>query len=322
MNEEAESSHGAKADGEDISRAGKDLVMSSEPHFTTESGPFGTVGIVGVGLMGGSIGLALKAAGRVARVVGIGRNHERLKEACRLSAIDDGVLDLAEGVAGCDLVVMCTTIGHIVDNLRTVLAAARATAVVTDIGSTKSAIVAAAEGDPRFIGGHPMCGSERTGVEHSSATLYAGATWAVTPVSTTSPLAQRTLSSLIDAVGGVELILAPDIHDAMVAVTSHAPHVIASALIRQADRLRRDIPALPRMSAGSFADMTRVAGSSPSIWRDVCLTNREAVLEALEVYRAELKTLEDAVAAGDAAAIEAFFTEGESAKRRWPAYRG
>jgi prephenate dehydrogenase len=104
----------------------------------------------------------------------------------------------------------------------------------------------------------------------------------------------------------------------MVAVTSHLPHVMASALMRQAGALRETVPALPRMSAGSFADMTRVAASSPSIWRDVCLTNRTAVLEALAAYERELKILEDAVDAGDAAAIEAFFAGGESAKRDWP----
>jgi prephenate dehydrogenase len=268
--------------------------------------------------MGGSIGLALKAGGHSARILGIGRNAEKLETARNVGAIDAYETDLARGVAECDILVLCTTIVHIVEQLPLVLRSARPDAVITDIGSTKSAIVDAAEGDPRFIGGHPMCGSEKTGVEAARANLYHRATWAITPDQSTSEKATSTLLSLIEATGAVPLTLDPVVHDTMVALTSHLPHVMASALMRQASTLREEIPTLPRMAAGSFADMTRVAASHPSIWRDVCLTNRDAVLKAIADYRKELSVIEEAVASGDAAAIEAFFTAGETAKKAWP----
>jgi len=301
-------------------------MSNEEPHFGQEAAAnaaasFGTVGIVGVGLMGGSIGLALKAGGHEARLIGIGRSAERLQAGVDAGAIDTYETDFSKGVAECDLVILCTTIGHIVDQLPEVLNAAKPSAVITDIGSTKSAIVEAAGGDPRFVGGHPMCGSEKTGVEAARVDLYHQATWALTPASTTSDRSVTTLIALIEATGALPLTLDPAVHDTMVALTSHLPHVMASALMRQASTLRREIPDLPRMSAGSFADMTRVAGSSPSIWRDVCLTNREAVLEAIAGYRRELSILEAAVDAGDSASIEAFFAAGESAKKAWPPRR-
>jgi len=294
-----------------------------EPNFSQEAAAraaasFGTVGIVGVGLMGGSIGLALKAGGHEARLLGIGRSAERLQAGVDTGAIDAYETDFGKGVAQCDLIILCTTIGHIIDQLPQVLGAARPDAVVTDIGSTKSAIVEAAGGDPRFVGGHPMCGSEKTGVDAARVDLYHRATWALTPASTTSEVAVSTVTALIEATGALPLRLDPVVHDTMVALTSHLPHVMASALMRQASTLRQEIPDLPRMSAGSFADMTRVAGAAPSIWRDVCLTNREAVLEAIAGYRRELSILEAAVDAGDSESIEAFFTAGESAKKSWP----
>jgi len=303
-------------------------VTSTEANFSQGSQvasghewSLGTVAIVGVGLMGGSIGLALKANGRAKRIVGVGRNAERLHQAERLGILDESHTDLADGLQGADLVILCTTIGNIIDQIPAVLEASAPNAVITDIGSTKAAIVRAVGGDSRFVGGHPMCGSERTGAEAATATLYKGATWAVTPSTSTGPRAVEAVERLIGAVGALVLRLDPDVHDVMVGLTSHLPHVMASALMRQAADLRAEIPTLPRMSSGSFADMTRVAASPPSIWRDVCLTNREAVLKALQGFRAELRALEDAVAASDAAAIEAFFAAGESAKREWPSRR-
>lgn len=272
--------------------------------------------------MGGSIGLALKSKGLAGRIVGVGRNPDRLQVATDMGAIDAFTTDLPDGLAGADLIILCTTISNIIDQIPAVLELAERDSVVTDIGSTKGAIVRTAGGDPRFAGGHPMCGSERAGVEASKATLYRGATWAVTPTESTSRRATGTVERLIEAVGAIGLTLDPDMHDAMVAVTSHLPHVIASGLMRQASTMRADISELPRMSAGSFADMTRVSASPASIWRDVCVTNREAVLHALQGFRAELKVLEEAVEASDAAAIEAYFAAGESGKRAWPARNG
>jgi len=279
--------------------------------------PFGTVSIIGVGLIGGSLGMALRSRRLARRVVGVGRSRERLGLARALGAVDEVETDLAAGVAGADLVVLCTTVGHILESLPAVLAAVRSGAVVTDVGSTKGMIVARAGGAPRFVGGHPMAGSEQAGVEAATATLFEEATWAVTPANGTDPEATRAVETLARSVGASTLALSPDAHDAMLAVTSHLPHVLASALMRRAVAARAAYPETAQLTAGSFASATRVAASPPEIWRDVCLTNRDALLHALHGFRGELDVLEEAVAAGDAARIEAFFAAGAEAKRGW-----
>jgi prephenate dehydrogenase len=290
--------------------------QTQDAHFP---GHFGTVAIVGVGLIGGSLGMALKRRRLARRVVGVGRTRERMDAALRLGAVDAGTTELAEGVRDADVVVLCTTVGHIVDSLPDVLARVKPGAVVTDVGSTKGAICGRAAGCPRFVGGHPMAGSEQAGVEAATPLLFEEATWAVTPTGETDAGARHTVERLAREVGATTLTLSPDAHDAILAVTSHLPHVLASALMRQADGARRAHPPLTQLTAGSFADATRVAASPPPIWRDVCLTNREALRDALAAFRAELDTLEEAVAAGDAGRIEAFFGAGADAKRGWGA---
>ncbi len=288
--------------------------MTKDAHFP---GHFGTVAIVGVGLIGGSLGMALKTRRLARRVIGIGRDAARLETAVALGAVDSGVTRLEDGLADADVVVLCTTVGHIVAALPGVLAAVSPGAVVTDVGSTKGAVVRAAAGKGRFVGGHPMAGSEQTGVEAATPLLFEEATWALTPTDTTDPEAQMIVTALAREVGATTLTLTPEAHDTMLAVTSHLPHVLASALMRQAAQTQATHPQTNHLTAGSFADGTRVAASSPELWRDVCLTNREALLASLRGFRAELDVLEAAVAAGDAKGIEAFFAAGAQAKRGW-----
>ena len=288
--------------------------MIKDAHFP---GHFGTVAIVGVGLIGGSLGMALKTRRLARRVVGIGRDAARLETAVALGAVDSGVTRLEDGLAEADVVVLCTTVGHIVGALPGVLAVVNPGAVVTDVGSTKGAIMRAAGGAGRFVGGHPMAGSEQTGVEAATPLLFEEATWAITPTETTDPEALRIITALAREVGATTLTLTPEAHDAMLAVTSHLPHVLASALMRQAARTQASHPQTQSLTAGSFADGTRVAASSPELWRDVCLTNREALLASLRGFRAELDVLEAAVIESDAAAIEAFFAAGAKAKGEW-----
>ena len=162
-----------------------------------------------------------------------------------------------------------------------------------------------------------MAGSEQTGVEAATPLLFEEATWALTPTETTDPEALALVTTLAREVGATTLTLTPEAHDAMLAVTSHLPHILASALMRQAAQMQTAHPQTQSLTAGSFADGTRVAASSPELWRDVCLTNREALLASLRGFRAELDILEAAVVAEDAAAIEAFFAAGAEAKRGW-----
>ena len=290
--------------------------MTEEAHFP---GHFGTVVIVGVGLIGGSLGMALKSRRLAQTVIGVGRSLERLDTAKALGAIDAGTTNLEEAAAGANIVVLCTTVGHILKTLPETLALVKSSAVVSDVGSTKASIVQAAAGAGNFVGGHPMAGSEQTGVEAATPLLFEEATWAITPSETTDPAAVTLLERFAQSVGATTLRLTPDAHDAMLAVTSHLPHVLASALMRQAHQTQSRYSQTQQLTAGSFADGTRVAASSPEIWRDVCLSNRDALLQALQAFRGELDALEAAVEGRDAAQIEAFFTAGASAKRSWGA---
>jgi prephenate dehydrogenase len=288
--------------------------MTDEAHFGQR---FGTVAILGVGLIGGSLGMALRARRLARRVIGIGRDRSRLETAIQLGAIDEATTDWRAGVGEAEIVVLGTTIGHILEMLPDVLASVQPGTLVTDVGSTKSAIVASAGGAARFVGGHPMAGSEKGGVEAAMPTLFQEATWALTPIANTDPAALRQAQMLAQEVGATTRVFTPEAHDAMVAITSHLPHVLASALMRLASDTQTHYPETSSLAAGSFADMTRVSASSPDLWRDVCLSNRDAVLHALAGYRAELDVLEAAVAAQDANAIESFFAQGAAAKRDW-----
>ena len=212
---------------------------------------------------------------------------------------------------------LCSPVGHILEILPDVLAAAKSGAVVTDVGSTKEAIIRRAGNAASFVGGHPMAGSELGGVEAATPLLFEEANWAVTPSASSDPHAVQTVQRLAQSVGATTLLLAPDAHDAMLAVTSHLPHVLAAALMRQARQTQDRYPQTPQLTAGSFADGTRVAASSPEIWRDVCLSNRDALLQALQAFRGELDTLEAAIAGSGTDEIEAFFAAGASAKRNW-----
>lgn len=290
--------------------------MTDEAHFP---GHFGTVAIIGVGLIGGSLGMALKTRRLAHRVVGVERDQGRADRAVALGAVDVGGTALEEGLAGADLVVLSLPVGQIVEILPRVLASVKAGAVVTDVGSTKGAIVRRAGGAANFVGGHPMAGSESAGVESATPLLFEEATWALTPTDATDPEARHLAGRLAREVGATTLQLNPQEHDAMLAVTSHLPHVLASALMRQAARTQAAHPQTRDLTAGSFADGTRVAASAPELWRDVCLTNRDALLESLRGFRSEVDTLEAAVAAGDAEAVERFFAEGAAAKRHWGA---
>ena len=283
--------------------------------------PFGTVAIVGVGLIGGSLGMALRQSGLARTVVGVEPEWPRVWVARDAGAIDHGTTDWGKGTAGADLVVLSTPVGHILEMIRDVLAWVEPGTVVTDVGSTKSAIVKRAGDNPFFVGGHPMTGSEKIGVEAARADLFNGATWALTPTPHTDPHALALVERLAQTVGAKTLTLTADAHDAMTAVTSHLPHVLASSLMRQAAEMRETYHHAGRLSAGSFADATRVAASSPPLWRDVCLSNKDALFAALQHFRGQLDVLEAALEAGDGAALEAFFAQGRDAKADWEAGR-
>lgn len=276
---------------------------------------FERVVIIGPGLLGASLGLALKARGLAARIVGVGRRMVSLETALAMSAIDEASLDAAAAVQGADLVVLCTPVARTIAILDVIRPHCAPGAVVTDVASTKAALCAHAgatwTAPRRFIGSHPMAGSERFGPEHAQADFYAGSVCLVEAGEDLDPQARATVLALWRAVGAQVIDINPEEHDRVLAHTSHLPHVIASALARVA--LRHG--AAPALVGKGFRDTTRIAESRPEIWTEICLTNRGAILDALAEYQCDLDQFRASLAEDDASALERYFDEGRRARR-------
>lgn len=248
-----------------------------------------TVSIIGVGMMGGSLGLALRRA-RFARVIGLGRDPKKLSAAKRRGACDEVSTDWAQGVSRSELVVVCTTVPNILPSLRKILPHLKSGAVASDIGSVKSDIAAQAGklfagSRAYFIGGHPLAGSEKTGSEHADASLYRGATVALCPPAGSPARAAAALRALWKAAGADCVAMGADVHDLLVAQTSHLPHVLSAALVQLIAGLSRRDRNAPRLLAGSFRDMTRISDSDPEQWTEICGANQKFVLGALKSFR-------------------------------------
>lgn len=257
--------------------------------------------IVGVGLLGGSIALAARAHGLAREIVGIGRDRGRLDAPLRAGAVDRVTTDLAAGVRDADLVVLAANVLANEELLATAWSAVAPSAVVTDVGSTKRGIVAAAErlalaAPRRFVGSHPMAGSEKSGYAVARANLFQGAIVIVTPTDASDPAAVKTVTTFWEAVGGRVSALDPDSHDRIVAAISHLPHVAAWALV---DAVARFEPAAFPFAARGFKDTTRIAAADPAMWTEILLGNREAIVAGLAAFRGALDELERLVVAGD-----------------------
>lgn len=282
---------------------------------------FETVAIVGVGLIGGSLGMAARRRGIARRVVGIGRSEQRLMRAKILGAIDEYSLDMATGAAEADLIILCTPVSLVVPTLEIMAASLKPGAVVTDAGSTKREIVEAAEmvmpEGTTFIGGHPMAGSEQTGVDAARADLFMGATYVLTPGKDTDLHVLARMSEFAGALGARVEVLSPAQHDEAVAVISHLPHAIASALMQLAEESQRHTGKTFQLAAGSFKDLTRIADSSPELWRDICMTNADSLSAAITTFQEALDTLKSALQLHDEAAIERFFEQSRQIRQTY-----
>lgn len=284
---------------------------------------FSRVAILGLGLMGGSLALALRDAGVAMRVVGYDRTPEVATRACTRGMVDEASFSVAEAVGGADLVVLAVPVVTERALLEQAIPHLTAGAIVTDLGSTKRAVVSWAEEllppDVHFVGGHPMAGRELSGLDASDATLYRGAVWCLTPTPQADRAAVQRLSSLIATLGASPVLLDADRHDYLIAGVSHLPILAAAGLVRT---LARDAgwADLMLLAAGGFRDTTRVASGDPRMARDICLTNRDEILRWLDVYLATLQELRGMVAATEAdagARIEAFFAEAREAREDW-----
>lgn len=271
--------------------------------------------MVGTGLIGASVGLAAKRAG-VATVSGYDPDPEALAAARDKGAVDEPAALLGDALAGADLAVVAAPVSRLPAQVAAVLGAAPEECTVTDVGSTKGAVCAAAAGEPRFIGGHPVCGSEARGPAHASGELFDGATWFLTPAAATDPERYRLLHGFVASLGAVPVAVDPQAHDRLVALTSHLPHALANLLLNQAGATRIDGHEPLDAAGGSLRDMTRVAGANPRIWVDIFLENAEALAAALAEHRRRVEQLEEALRAGDAGFLARSIAEAAGNRRR------
>ena len=277
--------------------------------------------VVGVGLIGGSLARALRAAEFCGEVVGCGRNRRNLERALELGVVDRFEQDVARAVEGADMVFVAVPLGA----MRGVLEQARpglsAGAVVTDAGSTKRSVIedarVALEGAPaRFVPGHPIAGTENSGVEASFATLYRGRRTILTPTPQTDPDALARVRAMWEVVGAEVIEMDPQHPDEVLAATSHLPHLLAYTLVDVLGGMEERVEIF-RYAAGGFRDFTRIASSDPQMWHDICLANHDAIVAVLERFSDELRDCTDAVRAGDGQRIHDLFVRAKARRDRY-----
>lgn len=287
---------------------------------------FTRICIVGVGLIGGSLGLALKRAGACNEIVGLGRDAGRLDEARRLGAIDRGETDPARALAGCELVLIAVPLGAFEAVLRDIAPHLPTDAVITDAGSAKQCVIEAVARvfgalPTRFVPGHPIAGAEQSGVSAARADLFSGRRVLLTPAAGSDMQALARVRALWAMAGAEVLEMDATEHDAALAATSHLPHLLAYALVDcLTEQGARD--QMLRYAAGGFRDFTRIAASDAVMWRDICLGNGPAILSALADYQRTLDVLSRAVASQDGAALFDVFTRARAARLRYAQQSG
>jgi prephenate dehydrogenase len=279
------------------------------------SGPATKVAVLGVGLIGGSIGLAARRR-LGAEVVGYGRTPATLERAVELGALDRGAGSIAAACEGAEIVFCAGPVGALPAQARAALDACGADTVVTDVGSTKGELVDALGDDERFIGGHPLAGAETAGVENARADLFEGARWYLTPTDRSSGVLYDRLQRTVSELGARPQAIDAGAHDRLLATISHLPHVVANALAAEAAaELSRDSERMPEVGP-SFRDTTRVAGSNPAIWADIFASNREAVADSVEAVARRLEEAAELIRGGDRDAVAAWHAAAGEDRRR------
>jgi prephenate dehydrogenase len=281
----------------------------------------GKVVVVGVGLIGGSFALALKKAGAARQVVGMGRSKEALARALELGIVDSITDSPEEAMAGADLVLLAAPVAQTGPILAQLLPHLDIGTVITDAGSTKSDVVASARaalGDKvkQFVPAHPIAGRESNGPDAALAELYQGKKTVITPLPENAPGDVGLVAAAWRLCGAIIHTLTPEQHDRVFAAVSHLPHLLAFALVDDiANKPHAD--QLFQYAASGFRDFTRIAGSSPEMWRDISLANRDALLTELDAYLAQLTVLRGQLAANDGAGLELIYTNAQRARRAW-----
>lgn len=285
---------------------------------------FNQATIVGVGLIGGSLGMILRRKGLATSVIGVGRRIENLKTAVELGAIDRYVVNPKEGVKDADLVVLATPVDTYDRHLREWASCLKPGTIVTDVGSVKGELVEQAErampAGVHFVGAHPIAGKEKTGVVAGSEQLFIGARSILTPTKQTNQKALEQVSALWQETGAIVMTMDPYLHDKILGAVSHLPHVAAFALMNALIDIRTQVPTLDLAShsGGGLRDTTRIAASSPEMWRDIFLWNRDNLTAFIEAFERSLGELKRLIRAGDAAGIEKALERAKAEREKFP----
>ncbi|MHB8621972.1 MAG: prephenate dehydrogenase [Sulfuricaulis sp.] len=274
--------------------------------------------IVGIGLIGGSLARALREVDYVREVIGYGRSVGNLQQAVELGVIDRAEVSLADAARDADVIVLAVPVASIIEILNELGPVLSDRIVVTDVGSVKSSVVTAARAAlghrfAHFVPGHPIAGTEQSGVASSQVDLFRGRRVVLTPETETDAAALACVRAMWEAVGAQVVTLTAVDHDSLLAVSSHMPHLLAYCLVDMVVR-HDDHRRILEFSANGFRDTTRIAASDPVMWRDICLTNRDALLSALRQYREDLGALADAIEKGDGVWLYDTFTRAKHAR--------
>ncbi|AOU99600.1 prephenate dehydrogenase [Acidihalobacter yilgarnensis] len=277
--------------------------------------------IIGVGLVGGSLALALRQSGYCREVIGVGRDRSSLQRAQALGVVDRSELDACAAVRGADMVVLATPVGAIESVCRSLRGCLDEKAILTDVGSVKGAVVEAVQAGlgmlpARFVPAHPIAGRERSGVEAATAELYQGRRVILTPLPGGDPEACESVRGMWEAAGAVVENMAVGHHDEVLAATSHLPHLLAYTLVSSLSRLDEQ-EEIFRYAAGGFRDFTRIASSDPVMWRDICLHNKGPILDMLKHFGRDLATLGEAIDAGDGDRLLSIFQRAKQTRDRF-----
>jgi prephenate dehydrogenase len=282
---------------------------------------FERVAVLGVGLIGGSFALALKAARRCGHVAGAGRGAANLARARERGAIDSTAADAAQAVRGADLVLVAAPVAQFEKIFLEIAPQLAPNALVMDAGSTKRDVVAAARKGlgarvAQFVPSHPVAGAEKSGAAAASAELFRGRRVVLTPLAENAPAAVERAAAAWGACGARVSRMTPEEHDGVFAAVSHLPHLLAYALVSDI-AARPDAATLFGYAAGGFRDFTRIASSHPEMWRDISVANRDGLLKEIEAYEEKLREVKALLRGADAAALEALFAEARAARERW-----
>lgn len=271
--------------------------------------------LIGVGLMGSSLALALKQAGYVNKVIGYARNEENLQRGLELGVLDEYQTSIAQAVKDADVVVVAVPLGAMDEVFVEMACSLSDNTVVTDVGSAKGSVIENAHNRlgrhlTRFVPGHPIAGTEQSGVEAGFASLYQDRKIILTPIAETSPDALNMISQMWQTCGAEVEIMDVQHHDKVLAATSHLPHMLAFSLVSHLSKMS-DQDEIFSYAAGGFRDFTRIASSDPVMWRDICLANSDALLELIEGYQHELDLVARAIREHDATALHELFSDAK-----------